>query len=81
MAEKTFGKLIQRERNRRNISLHQLSERTGITPNFIHRIELGENKNLSFYNVCVLSEALTLNLKDVFTLFGHENLYVQSIAK
>ena len=74
MAKTTFGELIRNERNIRNLSLQQLSERTGITPNLIHRIESGENKNISFCHVCALAEALTLNLKEVFKIFGYENL-------
>ena len=74
MVKTTFGELVRNEREIKNLSLQQLSEITGITPNLIHRIESGENKNISFCHVCALAEALTLNLKDVFTIFGYENL-------
>lgn len=71
-----FGAIIKRERNKQGLSLQKLTVKTGntITPSYINRLEAGEKINPSFGVVCSLATALSLDLREVFKVFGYENL-------
>lgn len=71
-----FSDIIKRERNRQQLTLKELSEKTDgkINPSYINRIEGNKQHNPSFEVVCELCEALNLNINEVFKSFGYSSL-------
>lgn len=81
MMEASFGEIVRREREGKNWSLAELSERLNelgefITPSYINRIENKKQSNPSFRVVAALSKALDLDIREVFRSFGYESLIV-----
>ncbi len=54
-------------REKRGISIRQLARDAGISHSFLIYLERGE-KQPSFYVMCCLSEALKVNMNDLYTL-------------
>lgn len=71
----SFGELIKSKREEEGISLQKLSDRLEgkITPSYIYRLEKKE-RNPSFTVVCLLTEALNIDLREVFDSFGFSYL-------
>ncbi|WP_071396611.1 helix-turn-helix domain-containing protein [Bacillus tuaregi] len=71
-----FSDIVKRERNRQQLTLKELSEKTDgkINPSYINRIEGNKQSNPSFEIVCELCEALNLNINEVFKSFGYSSL-------
>lgn len=77
-----FGKIIERERLSRDLSLVGLSNLLGVdgngkayvSPSYINRIEKMERYNLKFSDICIFSKVLSLDLFEVFESFGFEEL-------
>jgi transcriptional regulator with XRE-family HTH domain len=81
MMEASFGEIVRREREGKNWSLAELSERLNelgefITPSYINRLENKKQSNPSFKVVAALSRALNLDIREVFRAFGYESLIV-----
>lgn len=78
----SFGDILFRERNKRNMSLKELADYIGfdehgkhlLSPSYLNRLEKNEADNPSFKNVCLLSKSLSLDLREVFKSFGYEEL-------
>ncbi|MBO2945625.1 helix-turn-helix transcriptional regulator [Paenibacillus sp. F411] len=79
--EESFGAIIKRERQKQDLSLSKLSEKIGnaITPSYINRLEAGDKGNPSFVNVCILAEALSMDLREILKVFGYEHLLSSNI--
>lgn len=78
----TFGAILARERKKRNLSLRDLQEVLGldennkpyVTSSYLSRIENSENSNPSFKVVCLLVSKLSLDLQEVFRVFGFKSI-------
>lgn len=79
---KNFGQVIREERKKRNIKLHELSNKLNITPSYLRLIEVGERgKNINID--LLLRIAFILNIttdyllgrEDVNKLWGNDEEY------
>lgn len=78
----SFGDILFRERNKKNMSLKELADYIGfdehgkhlLSPSYLNRLEKNEAHNPSFKNVCLLSKKLSLDLREVFKSFEYEEL-------
>lgn len=70
--DNTFGSIVQRERNKKDLSLAKLANmlEEKIDPSYINRLEKNEKVNPSFKIVLALTEKLDLDLREVFRSFG-----------
>jgi transcriptional regulator with XRE-family HTH domain len=71
-----FGDLILEKRKEKNLSLQKLSNVIGgeITPSYINRLEKKEKGKPSFDVVCQLTQALEMDLAEVFSSFGYSSM-------
>lgn len=68
----TFGDIVHRERNKKDLSLAKLANmlEEKIDPSYINRLEKNEKVNPSFKIVSALTKELDLDLREVFKSFG-----------
>lgn len=62
---KWFGDRVREIRHQKNLSQEELAELAGIDRTYVGGVERGE-RNLSVLNVKRLSDALGINVKDLF---------------
>ena len=61
-----FGKNVQKIRIKRNLSLEEVSHKTGIKINYLKKIEKGEAKRVSTKHLFLFVEAFKANLSLFF---------------
>lgn len=76
MMGKTFGDLLLETRKGKGYSLKEVSELLNgeITPSYINRLENKHKENPSFTVVCELAKALEMNMTEIFSSFGYEDI-------
>ena len=62
---KSFGKRVQLERVKRNLSQEELAEKAGVHRTYIGMIERAE-KNITLQNIEKIAKALNVKIKDLF---------------
>jgi transcriptional regulator with XRE-family HTH domain len=62
---KWFGCRVRELRHQKNLSQEELAEHAGIDRTYVGGVERGE-RNLSLLNIKKLSDALGINVKDLF---------------
>lgn len=64
-ALKNFGKNIKNFREKRNMTIQELSELTGIRTQYLKRIELGTAKRLNASHIFIFAKALKIKPHEV----------------
>lgn len=64
---RTFGRKVREVREKRNMTMEDLSDRSGITYSQLGRIERGEI-NTSISHASILAKALKIPLSDLFEI-------------
>ena len=64
-AFKNFGKNIKNFREKRNMTIQELSELTGIRTQYLKRIELGIAKRLNASHIFIFAKALKIKPHEV----------------
>ena len=62
---KSFGKRVQEERIKLNLSQEELAEKAGVHRTYIGMIERAE-KNITLQNIEKIAKALNVKIKDLF---------------
>lgn len=70
----SFGDLIKRKREHKQLSINALSKNAGVDPSYIMRLEKGTNKQPSFVIAMKLAKELDISLKEISDAFGVEAL-------
>jgi transcriptional regulator with XRE-family HTH domain len=73
----TFGAIVRREREKQGLSLAKLAKERlegAVNASYINRLETGEKHSPSFQIVALLSQALDLDMREVFRAFEFEDL-------
>ncbi|WP_061313227.1 helix-turn-helix domain-containing protein [Clostridium botulinum] len=65
-----FGTLVKIKRKKENITLAELSEKTGISASFINRVENNTNNSPSANNVFGLAEELDISIPELAECFN-----------
>lgn len=65
-----FGTLVKIKRKKENITLAELSEKTGISASFINRVENNTNNSPSANNVFRLAEELDISIPELAECFN-----------
>lgn len=63
MENNEFGKMVNKIRKQRNLSLDELSNITDISKSYLSRIENGRKRNITIFVVSKLSNALDLDVR------------------
>ena len=74
--KESFGELIKRNRKSKKFTLQRVSDRTRgyVSPSYVSRLEKSEKESPAFSVVCEITNALEMDLEDVFRSFGYEEL-------
>lgn len=72
----SFSDMVRKKRSELNLSLREVSEYAGIHPSYLWKLEKDKTKVPSFLVVCSLIEVLHLDIVEVFSVFGYEDLIV-----
>lgn len=76
----TFGDIIKREREKRNLSLQGLAdlisegEEASITSSYLSRLESSDKINPTFRLTCQIAKKMELDFKEVLHSFGYGDL-------
>ena len=62
---KSFGKRVQAERTKQNLSQEELAEKAGVHRTYIGMIERAE-KNITLQNIEKIAKALNVKIIDLF---------------
>lgn len=57
---------IKNIRNMKNITIYKLSKMTGLSRAYIRNLENGNNANPTLKSLMIISQALEVNIKDLF---------------
>lgn len=79
----SFAKIIERERNKRELSLVELANYIGfddkgkhlMSASYLNRLENNKADSPGFRNVCLLIDRLSLDVREVFKSFGYQKLF------
>lgn len=72
LSKEQVGNRLRKARHKRNLTLKQLSEKTGLALSTISKAELGQ-VTLSYEKFVVLSVALSIEVGSLFSSFGAPN--------
>lgn len=84
-----FGNALAREREKRGLSLKELSDRIGkdengkprVSPSYLNRLETGDRDNPTIELVCLLASELDIDIREILKEYGYEKFLSDDFEK